>query len=164
MNWRQVTLAAGTLAAGALVAVTALVMPSEAGYGGVGPAFVPLVVGVLLLACGAVLGLQAASGGFRDLEPPAGAARGDWRAFAWVSAGLVANALLITRIGFVPGCALCYVLAVRGLRLAQGQADRRPVRWLADAGAGVALSLPVYLLFTKLLAISLPGLTSTGWL
>lgn len=160
----QGLVAAGTLGAGALVLAQALGMPSDAGYGGVGPAFVPLVVGVLLLACGGVLGVQARTGGFRGLQLPAGAAHGDWRSFAWVSAGILANAALITRIGFVPGCTLCYMLAVRGLRQAQGQADRRLSRWLADAGTGAAISLPVYLMFTKLLAINLPGLTSTGWL
>jgi putative tricarboxylic transport membrane protein len=160
----QWLVAAGTLAAGALVLAHALALPSDAGYGGVGPAFVPVVVGVLLLACGSVLAAQAWAGGFRGLELPAGAAHGDWRAFAWLSAGIVANAVLITHIGFVAGCTLCYVLAVRGLRLAQGQADKRLSRWLADAGTGAAISLPVYLMFTKLLAINLPGLTGTGWL
>jgi putative tricarboxylic transport membrane protein len=33
-----------------------------------------------------------------------------------------------------------------------------------DALVGVAISAPVYWMFTKLLAINLPGLTSTGWL
>jgi putative tricarboxylic transport membrane protein len=36
--------------------------------------------------------------------------------------------------------------------------------WLADAGVGLAIAAPVYWMFTKGLAISLPGLTQTGWL
>ena len=34
-------------------------------------------------------------------------------------------------------------------------------KWLA---IGAAIAAPVYWMFTKLLAINLPGLTSTGWL
>ena len=31
-------------------------------------------------------------------------------------------------------------------------------------GIGLAIAAPVYWMFTKLLAINLPGLTSTGWI
>ena len=34
----------------------------------------------------------------------------------------------------------------------------------ADLLAGLAISAPVYWMFTKLLNINLPGLTGTGWL
>jgi putative tricarboxylic transport membrane protein len=37
-------------------------------------------------------------------------------------------------------------------------------RALRDAGVGLAIAAPVYWMFTKLLAINLPGLTGTGWL
>jgi putative tricarboxylic transport membrane protein len=33
-----------------------------------------------------------------------------------------------------------------------------------DAIAGAVLSAPVYWMFTKFLAINLPGLTNTGWI
>jgi putative tricarboxylic transport membrane protein len=35
---------------------------------------------------------------------------------------------------------------------------------LVDVVGGSLISLPVYWLFTKLLAINLPGLTGSGWI
>ena len=71
---------------------------------------------------------------------------------------------LITTIGFILSCTLCFVLAVQGLRSAFSTSDRRPVTWLKDVLIGLAISAPVYWSFTKFLAINLPGLTKTGWL
>jgi len=160
----EVALAAGVLAIGALLAVGALQIPSAAGYGGVGPNFLPWLVAVALLVCGALLLWQALQGGFRDREEPSGAERGDWLAFAWVSAGVLVTAALITRVGFVLACGLCFALAVRGLRGAEGRPAGGPAQSAIDLGTGLAIALPVYWLFTKLLAINLPGLTGTGWI
>ena len=134
-----------------------------AGNGGVGPNFLPWLVAVVLLACGVLIVREALTGGFRDLEPPSGAERAWWPGLVWVSAGLLANAALITTIGFILSCTLCYLLAVQGLRRAQGQTPG--ARDIAvDALSGAVISAPVYWAFTKFLAINLPGLTSTGWI
>lgn len=146
------------------LAFGAITIPSAAGYGGVGPNFLPWLVSLALLVCGGFIVWEAVSGGFRELDEPSGAPHGDWAGFAWVSAGLLANAALITTIGFIFSCTLCFVLAVQGLRGAEGKADRRPIVWLKDVLIGMAISAPVYWAFTKFLAINLPGLTSTGWL
>jgi putative tricarboxylic transport membrane protein len=98
------------------------------------------------------------------MDEPSGAERPYWPAFAWVSAALLVNAALITTIGFIFSCTLCYVLAVQGLRRAAGQEAGRPQTLLSDLIAGVALSAPVFWTFTQFLAINLPGLTSSGWL
>lgn len=160
----EAALAAGVLLIGALLAFGALSISTEAGYGGVGPNFLPWVVSVALLICGALLLWQALARGFREREVPSGAERGDWVALAWVSAGVLVTAALITRIGFVLACALCFVLAVRGLRGAEGRPAGGVAQTLVDAGTGVAIALPVFWLFTKLLAINLPSLTGTTWL
>ena len=160
----QTLVGVGTLVAGALFAVGAVTIKSEAGYSGVGPNFLPWVVGIALLACGAFLVYEAHSGGYREMEEPSGAATGHWRGFAWVSVGILANAALITTIGFILSCALCFVLAVRGFKSAEGRLDLSPKAWLVDIGIGAAIAAPVYWMFTQLLAINLPGLTSTGWL
>jgi putative tricarboxylic transport membrane protein len=160
----EVALAAGVLGVGALLAFGALSIPGQAGYGGVGPNFLPWLVSAALLLCGALLMKQALGGGYRDREAPSGAPRGDWVAFAWVSAGVLVTAALITRIGFVLACALCFALAVRGLRGAEGKPAGDVKQTLIDVATGLAIALPVYWLFTKLLAINLPGLTGTGWL
>ncbi len=107
---------------------------------------------------------EANSGGFRNMEEPSGAARGDWVGFAWVSVGLLANAALITTLGFILSCTLCFVLAVRGFKSAEGRLDLSPKAWLRDSAVGFAIAAPVFWMFTQLLAINLPGLTSTGWL
>ena len=51
--------------------------------------------------------------------------------------------------------------AVQGLRRAYGKPHDT---WLVDVITGFLISAPVYWLFTKFLAINLPGLTSTGWI
>jgi putative tricarboxylic transport membrane protein len=146
------------------LATGALSISSEAGYGGVGPNFLPWVVALALLLCGGFMLWESRTGGFRSLDEPTGAAKAYWPGFVWVSAGLLANAALITSIGFIFSCTLCFVLAVQGLRGAQGDMDRRPVMWLKDILIGLAISAPVYWTFTKFLAINLPGITGTGWL
>ena len=160
----QLLIGVGTLAAGVLLAVGATQIRSEAGYSGVGPNFLPWLVAVMLALCGGFLIWEARSGGFRDMEEPTGAAQGHWAGFAWVTAGLLANAALITSIGFILSCTLCFVLAVRGYKSAQGRLDLGARAFAKDAAIGFAIAAPVYWMFTQLLAINLPGLTSTGWL
>lgn len=137
---------------------------SDAGYAGVGPNFLPWVVSGLLGLCGLWLVWEARSGGFRDQDELDGADRGDWPAFAWVTAGILLNALLLTKIGFILSCSLCFVLAVRGFKTSEGRLDLSPRAWITDTLIGMAIAAPVYWMFTKALAISLPGLTQTGWL
>ena len=164
MKPQQTLVGAGTLVLGVALALGAIGIRSDAGYSGVGPNFLPWFVGIALLLCGAFLVYEARSGGFRDMEEPSGAARGDWAGFAWVSIGILANAGLITTIGFILSCTLCFVFAVRGFKLAEGRLDLSPRAWLIDTAIGFSIAAPVYWLFTQLLAINLPGLTSTGWL
>jgi putative tricarboxylic transport membrane protein len=161
---RQALIGAGALLLGALMAWGATGISSEAGYAGVGPNFVPWVVALALLACGALLVWHAASGGWRELEEPSGAAEGDWRALAWVVGGLAANALLLESAGFIIACTVCFMLAVRGLRSSEGKPHGGPRGLAIDAVTGMLIAAPAYWLFTKLLGISLPGLTTTGWL
>jgi len=122
------------------------------------------VVAIALAVCGVFIVREALTGGFRSLAESDAAAQPYWPGFAWVSAGLLANAALITTIGFILSCTLCFVLAVQGLRGASSTGGRGPGLWLKDILIGLAISAPVYWAFTKFLAINLPGLTATGWL
>jgi len=160
----QTWVGVGTLATGALFVVGALSIKSDAGYSGVGPNFLPWVVGLALLLCGGFLVYEARTGGYRAMEEPSGADTGHWPGFVWVSVGILANAALITTIGFILSCALCFVFAVRGFKMAEGRLDLSPKAWVVDFAIGFAIAAPVFWMFTQLLAISLPGLTSTGWL
>lgn len=171
----------GVLAAGALMAWGASGIPSDAGYAGVGPNFLPWVVSVALVVCGLLLTLQGLRGGWVvDADAPSStdgaghpgesgnsAISANWSALAWMAAGVALNAALITRLGFILSCALCFVLAVRGLRLAEGRAAAG-LGAAAQAGRylliGAAIAAPVFWIFTKLLNIGLPGLTTSGWL
>ena len=164
MKTPQTQIGVGTLIIGGVLVAGATQIKSEAGYSGVGPNFLPWLVGVVLVVCGGFLVWEARSGGFREMEEPSGAASGYWPGFAWVSVGILANAALITTIGFILSCTLCFVLAVRGFVAAEGKLDLSPRAWALDAAIGFAIAAPVYWMFTQLLGINLPGLTSTGWL
>jgi len=119
---------------------------------------------VALLVGGGFLLWEAWHGGFRRMETPSGDATGYWPGFLWVSAGLLANAALITVIGFILANVICFTLASQGFVSATGRKDRGVAGWLTDAAIGFAIAAPVYWMFTQGLAISLPSLTGTGWI
>jgi putative tricarboxylic transport membrane protein len=164
MNRNQAAVAAGVIAVAAALALGAAQISGDAGYQGVGPNFLPWVVAVALLAGGVLLVREAVTGGFRRMEEPSGDATGYWPGFLWVSAGLLANAALITTIGFILANVVCFTLASQGFVAAGGNANRGLRGWATDAAIGFAIAAPVYWMFTQGLAISLPGLTNTGWI
>lgn len=163
-NTLQTAIGVGVLLLALGLALGAVSIPSEAGYGGVGPNFLPWVVSLALAVCGAFIVREARSGGFRELDEPTDAPQPYWAGFVWMSAGLLANAALVTTIGFIFGCTLCFVLAVHGLRNAEGKPNQGAITWAKNALIGLAISAPVYWMFTQFLGINLPGLTDTGWL
>ena len=160
----QTLVGIGALIIGALMAYGATFISSQAGYAGVGPNFLPWVVAAVLVVCGGWLIFEARSGGFRQMDEPSGAATADWPAFVWVLGGVLANAALLTTLGFILSCTLCFMLAVRGLRQSEGKTHGGMRGLVIDFVTGFLIAAPAYWLFTKLLGINLPGLTSTGWL
>jgi putative tricarboxylic transport membrane protein len=161
----QTVVGVGVLLVALGMAFGAFQISGDAGYGGVGPNFLPWLCTVVLAACGAWLVWEARTGGFRDMAGASGHPKADIGAFVWVSAGLLVNAALIGTVGFILSCTLCYVLAVQGLRRASRQPQAGAIgTWAKDLGTGVAISAPVFWAFTQFLSINLPGLTRTGWL
>lgn len=160
----QSLIGAGALLIGAAMAWGASEIPAQAGYAGVGPNFLPWVVSVVLVLCGGWLLYEARTGGWRTVEPPPGAARGDWTSLLWVAAGVAANAALITTIGFILACTLCFMLAVRGLRAAEGKGHGGAKGLALDFATGFLIAAPAFWLFTLVLGINLPNITGTGWL
>ncbi|KQU75651.1 MULTISPECIES: tripartite tricarboxylate transporter TctB family protein [unclassified Rhizobacter] len=161
----EIGIGAGAIGLGALMAIGAAQIKGEAGYSGVGAGFLPWLMAAAMTLCGVLLIVQATTGGFRtmpegsdDIPAP------HWVGMAWLSAGLLLNAALITRVGFIPSCSLLFVLAARGFRLSMGAGPATLSDWVRDVLVGAALSAPVYWLFTKLLGLTLPGLTSSGWI
>jgi putative tricarboxylic transport membrane protein len=160
----QLLVGVGALLVAAVLAYGATSISSQSGYSGVGPNVLPWVISAAMAICGGLLVYESLTGGYRHMETPSGAARGDWGALAWVSAGVLLNATLITTIGFILSCALCFTLAVRGLRASEGKPAGNLRQTVVDAVTGMLIASPVYWLFTKLLAVNLPGISSTGWI
>ena len=160
----QALVGAGVVVLALGLGAGAISIPSAAGYAGVGPNFLPWLVSAALLLCGGFLVYEARTGGFRDMEEASGDGKPYWGGFVWMSTGLLANAALITTIGFIFSCTLCFACAAHGLRQAQSGAAQSLRSWLTDLGIGLLIAAPVFWMFTKFLAISLPGLTQSGWL
>lgn len=152
------------LALAGVMAFGASQIPGEAGYAGVGPNFLPWVVAAALALCGAVLLAEVFTGGFRNRDVPSGAERGDWPPLMWVCAGVLANAALITTLGFILACTACYMLAVRGLRQSECRTSGGARQIAIDFVTGFLIAGPAFWLFTQVLGINLPGLTGTGWI
>jgi len=114
----------------------------------VGPTAFPwLVAGGLLL-----IGLALAVKGWRQRAagPPL-----DWPAVLLLAAGLLQQILLLTWAGFVPTAALLFAA------VATAFGRRRP---LVDLAIGLGLALLAFLVFTRLLGLTLPAGFLAGWL
>ena len=125
----QTLVGVGVVLIGLGLAVGAFSIPSAAGYGGVGPNFLPWLVSLSLLVCGGFIVWESRTGGFRAMDDAGGGPAPTGPALPGCRPGLLANAALITTIGFIFSCTLCFVLAVQGLRSAEGQrrtGARRP--------------------------------------
>ena len=138
-------------ALGLLVVVSALLLPeSRIARGPVGPAAVPVVVGVLLLVTAVVLAVDVLRGGRG--EPEGGedidlGARSDWRTVLMLAAAFLANAVLIEPVGWwFSGAVLFW-----GAAFALG--SRHLVR---DAVIAFALSFGTFYLFALGLGTTLP--------
>ena len=143
--------AAGVTAIGLALLVGARAIPSEAAYAGVGPRAFPLLVGTALTALGGALAVALFRG--MRLEPETGedvdaGAAANWRAMAWLLAGLVLAVLTIERLGFPVAAALVFALGARGF------GSRA---WPRNLGLGLALAVVTWWLFARGLGVSLPG-------
>lgn len=145
----EIALSAGVIALGALAAAVTALLPSEGGYAGVGPNFVPALVSAALIALGASLLRESLSGGWRKAPPRIQPFR--LPPFLWVSGGLVAHMALIGTAGFVAAAAVLFACVARGF------GSRRVVR---DVLLGLALAAAVFVFFTEALNVSLPA----GWM
>jgi putative tricarboxylic transport membrane protein len=154
-NSAEIALSLGVLALGLGVAGVTATLPSEGGYAGIGPNFIPAVVGAGIVLLGLWLSFEAFSGGWRGAAPDDASARGEHAfhgaGFAWISAGLFAHMALIGWAGFVIAGIVLFTCVARGF------GSLRPAR---DVGIGLVLSVGIYLFFVKLLNVNLPA----GWL
>lgn len=142
----------GLLLIGAFVLLDTGNIPEGQSFSGVGPRFFPYLVGAGLAACGALLAWRALSGGWRAMPDDDGVHAGpDWLAFGLISAGVILQMVLIGWAGFILAGVVLFVLVARGFGSA---------RLVRDAVVAVVLVTAAYLVFTRLLSLSLPA----GWL
>jgi putative tricarboxylic transport membrane protein len=117
------------------------VAPTQAA---IGPRLFPFLVATGLIVVGALVLREALFGHIAHEQ------RGielDWLAVAFVSAGLVAQMLLLEWIGWIPATTLLFVAAARAF------GSRR---LLIDAVIGVVLTSLAFVIFNYGLGLSLP--------
>jgi putative tricarboxylic transport membrane protein len=145
----EIALSLGVVALGIGIAAVTATLPSEGGYAGIGPNFIPAVVGAGIILLGVWLSIQAFSTGWRDA--PEHQEVFEKNPFLWVTAGLFAHMALIGWAGFVIAGTVLFTCVARGF------GSRRLIRDLAIA---LVFTLAIYLFFVKLLNVGLPA----GWL
>lgn len=144
-------MALGVLALGGYFLQGAFKVRLLSGYDRVGPRFFPYLVAGGLLLCGTLLLVQALRGhgaspeATEDVDTQAPA---DWKPVLVLSVALLADILLIERLGFV----LSSTLLFWGVCLGFGSR-----RYLRDISSGLVLALTAYLTFTRLLDLNLPA-------
>lgn len=144
----QLAVAGGVLAIGAFFLGGSFFLPTGGGYAQVGPGVVPRIVGILTLLLGALLVREAFTGGFRGVDEEAERHLPmDWRAFAWVSAGIIVYGLFVESAGFILASTALFVLVARGFNSR---------RWLLNAVNGAILAALVYMIFNYGLGLTLP--------
>ncbi len=145
----EVALSLGVVALGLGVAAVTASLPSEGGYAGIGPNFIPAVVAAGIILLGVWLSIEAFTGGWR--KAPEHSEVFEKNPFLWVSGGLFAHMALIGWAGFVIAGTVLFACVARGF------GSRRIVRDLAIA---LVFCVGIYLFFVKLLNVGLPA----GWL
>ena len=144
----QVLVAIGVSLLGIALAYGTSTLPDVGGYAKVGPRLMPAIVSGGLILLGLVLLKEALTAGFRDVDEAAHVGTPtDWRAFAWISGGLLLDGLLIVPAGFIIAGTALFVLAARGFGSAA---------WLRNGITGLVISVATYVFFTYGLGLALP--------
>jgi putative tricarboxylic transport membrane protein len=144
----EIALSLGVLALGIGAALVTATLPSEGGYAGIGPNFIPALVSGGLVLLGVWLAIEALRGGWRSRSEQTETFVAT--PFLWVSAGLFAHMALIGSAGFVIAGTVLFACVARGF------GSRRVAR---DVAIGLVMTIAVYLFFVKLLNVNLPA----GW-
>ena len=151
----EVVLSLGVSALGIATAIGTAQLPSAGGYARIGPNVAPAVIASGLILLGIWLLFETFTGGWRNAVSDDPLVRGEHRfhpsAFLWVSAGVIAEILLIHTGGFVIAQAALFACVARGFGSA---------KLPRDFGIGLVLGLAVFLFFVKFLNVNLPA----GWL
>jgi putative tricarboxylic transport membrane protein len=151
----ELVLSLGVSALGIATAIGTAQLPSAGGYARIGPNVAPAVIAGGLILLGIWLLFETFTGGWRNAVSDDPLVRGEHSfhpsAFLWVSAGVIAEILLIHTGGFVIAQAALFACVARGFGSA---------KLPRDFGIGLVLGLAVFLFFVKFLNVNLPA----GWL
>ncbi len=145
----QILLSIGVVLIGTAFAYGTWLLPEASGYSKVGPRLMSAIVSGGLIVLGLLLLKESLTGGFRGvdesehIETPT-----HWAAFAWISAGLLLNGVLIVPAGFVIAGTLLFVLAARGF---ESRAYAR------NALIGFVIAAVTYAFFNYGLGLGLPA-------
>lgn len=122
------------------------------GYAGLSPRFLPLLVTFGLGTCGLLIITSSLAGRFvaadeSELPGSREPRARPLRHLGWLLAGLLMHLLLIGQIGFIAASVLLMVCVARGY------GSQRPGR---DALVSIAITVPIWALFSVVLGIGLP--------
>ena len=134
----------GLLACAAVVLWQTLSIPVSPLYSKVGPTVFPYMTTAGLAVLALLLMVAAARGGWQpdeEKETPT-----DWKALAFVAAGLIANVLLIQPLGFTAASVVMFVLVCFGF------GSRHPLR---DVLIALVLALAAYFGFARALGVNI---------
>lgn len=134
----------GLLACAAVVLWQTLAIPVSPMYSKVGPTVFPYMTMAGLALLAVLLMVAGIRGGWQPDEEKE--APSDWKALAFVIAGLVANVLLIQPLGFTAASVVMFVLVCFGF------GSRRPLR---DALIALVLALAAYFGFARALGVNI---------
>ncbi len=151
----QIILSMGVILLATALGYGATQLPEASGYAKVGPQLMPTLVSTGLLILGFLLLKEALTGGFHDVDETihdikAVETSTDWRAFGWISAGLILNGILIVPIGFVISGTLLFVLAARGF------GGNGSTQYVKNGLIGATIAATTYAFFTYGLGLGLP--------
>ena len=110
---------------------------------------------VFVIAGLVVCALGSAVGGRRSVRESRPTRATGWRPIALVVTGLVLHVLLAERAGFIVASAILFWLTARAFD------DRHPIR---DVLFALGLSVGAYVLFARVLDLTLPAGVLEGWL
>ncbi len=142
--WPETLIGLGLLAVAALVWGQTGAIASSPIYAKVGPRIFPYLTAFGLGAMAVAMVIQGLRGGWQPAEEREVAT--DWRAVAFVVAGLVFNVVLIVPLGFTLASVVMFVL------VAHGFGSRAPLR---DAGIALVFALAAFFGFAKALGVNI---------
>ncbi len=124
---------------------------NQSGYAGISNRTVPILVAIGLAICGLLIFMRPDSV-LQTAEDSDGQAPRLGQ-LIWVLTGLLSTIVLISFVGF-PLASVVLMVCV-----ARGYGSRRPLR---DALISLAITVPLWFMFAKLLAINLPLMPAFG--